>query len=186
MSNAGRINVDNAISRAMTNAGGNRRHPSGIDHQRAPLGVDYQRTVIALQTRNKELMAAITRINQGGGSKNKTRATKKKMPPTDRSNIMIANNKIDMDIWHNCPIRPPAWFRYSTHDRSFSKLITDCGLALPPGVDAKEYWETTLVPAVNDKFSYTKSNLIQALTKQYKGKNGAVVLFMHNSLYLSV
>ncbi len=54
-----------------------------------------------------------------------------------------------------------------------------CGLTVPEGMDEQEYWETIMVSAVNDKYAYTKSNLIQALARQYKGEGCCGVIYYY-------
>ncbi len=105
-----------------------------------------------------------------GVAKNKTHAYKKNLPPIDKNNVAMANNKIDTSMYSYHPLWPILWYRWSEHKRSFDQKITGCGIALPPGVEVQEYWETRMVSTVNDKYSYTKANLIQALAKQYRGK----------------
>ena len=48
-------------------------------------------------------------------------------------------------------------------------MILSCDIALPEGTSAEDYWETVLKGAVNNKYSFNKSNLIEALKKQYEG-----------------
>ena len=47
--------------------------------------------------------------------------------------------------------------------------ILNCDIALPEGSSAEDYWEAVLKGAVNNKYSFNKSNLIEALKKQYEG-----------------
>ncbi len=96
----------------------------------------------------------------GGEAKNKTCAYKKNLPLTEKNNFTMANNKIDMSMYSDHPLWPILWYRWSKHKRSFAQQIRGCEIALPPGVGAQEYWEMTMVCTVNDKYSYTKSNLI--------------------------
>ena len=49
------------------------------------------------------------------------------------------------------------------------QIILNCNIALPEGSSAEDYWETVSKGAVNNKYSFNKSNLIKALKKQYKG-----------------
>ncbi len=96
--------------------------------------------------------------------------TTKNLPLTNKNNIAMANNKIDIDIYSNHCLRPIVWYLWSKHEKRFTQKITGCGISLPPGVGAQEYWETTMVHTVNNKYTYTNSNLIQALMKQHNGK----------------
>ena len=47
----------------------------------------------------KDLMKALLGIDNGGASKNKTRAKAKEMPPIDKINYSIVYTKIDEDVW---------------------------------------------------------------------------------------
>ena len=49
------------------------------------------------------------------------------------------------------------------------QIILNCDIALPEGSSAEDYRETVLKGAVNNKYSFNKSNLIKALKKQYEG-----------------
>ena len=49
------------------------------------------------------------------------------------------------------------------------QIILNCDIALPEGLLAEDYWETVLKGAVNNKYSFNKPNLIEALKKQYEG-----------------
>ncbi len=72
-----------------------------------------------------------------GGAKNKTRAYKKNLPPTDKNNVAMANNKIDTSLYSYHPLRPILWYRWSEHERSFAQKIMGYGIALPRGVAAQ-------------------------------------------------
>ena len=91
------------------------------------------------------------------------------MPPIDKINYRAVYAKIDEDVWSKQPIRPPMWQQYSVHERTMSQIILNCDNALPEGSSAEDYWETVLKGAVNNKYSFNKSNLIEALKKQYEG-----------------
>ena len=122
-----------------------------------------------LEARMKELMKSLTGVDNGGSSKNRTRAKAKEMPAVDKINYGAVYTKIDEDVWSKHPIRPPAWQHYSVHERSMCQIILNCDIALPEGSSAEDYWETVLKGAVNNKYSFNKSNLIEALKKQYEG-----------------
>ena len=49
------------------------------------------------------------------------------------------------------------------------QIILNCDIALLEGSSAEDYWEAVLKGAVNNKYSFNKSNLIEALKKQYEG-----------------
>ena len=66
----------------------------------------------------KDLMKALTGVDNGGASKNKTRAKAKEMPAIDKINYSAVYAKIDEDVWSKHPIRPPTWQHYSVHERS--------------------------------------------------------------------
>ena len=117
----------------------------------------------------KELMKALSGVDNGGASKNKTRAKAKDMPPINKINYSAIYAKIDEDVWSKQPIRPPAWQQYSVHERSMCQMIFSCDIALPEGTSAEDYWEAVLKGTVNNKNSFNKSNLIEALKKQYEG-----------------
>ena len=92
----------------------------------------------------------------------------KDMPSTDKTNYSTVYAKINEIVRSKQPIHPPAWHHYSVHERSMCQIILNCGIALPEGTSAEDYWETGLKGAVNNKYSF-KSNLIEALKKQYEG-----------------
>ena len=117
----------------------------------------------------KELMKALTGVDNGGASKNRTRAKAKEMPAIDKINYSAVYAKIDEDVWSKHPIRPPAWQLSSVHERSRCQIILNCDIALPEGSSAEDYWEAVLKGAVNNKYSFNKFNLIAALKKQYEG-----------------
>ena len=56
------------------------------------------------------------------------------------------------------------------------QIILNCDIALPEGSSAEDYWEAVLKDAVNNKYSFNKSNLIEALKKQYEGNRPTVEL----------
>ena len=161
-------NTEESVARALAAVEEERGHPSTTQDVFGNL--DLRNAYNNLLSRNQELTHALTRVKQGGESKNTARTIKKRLIPSDRFNVSIANTKIDTDIWSYNPIRPRAWYHWSVNPRSFANKIMECGLRVPAGVESKDYWETILVRAVNDKYTYTKSNLIQALLMQYKGK----------------
>ena len=99
----------------------------------------------------KDLMKALTGVDNEGASKNKTRAKAKEMPPIDKINYSAVYAKIDEDVWSKQPIRPPAWQQYSVHKRSMCQVILNCNIAPPEGSSAKDYWETVLKGAVNQQ-----------------------------------
>ena len=119
--------------------------------------------------RTEDLMKALTGVDNGGTSKNKMRAKAKEMPAIDKINYSAVYAKIDEGVWSMQPICPPAWQLYSVHERSMFQIILNCDIALPEGSSAEDYWETVLKGAVNNKCSFNKSNLIEALKKQYEG-----------------
>ena len=91
------------------------------------------------------------------------------MPAIDKINYSTVFAKIDNDVWSKQPIRLPAWQQYSVHGQSMCQIILNCEIALPEGSSAEDYWETVLKGAVNNKYSFNKSDLIEALKKQYEG-----------------
>ena len=115
-----------------------------------------------LEARMKELMKALTGVDNGGSSKNRTRAKAKEMPAVDKINYSAVYAKIAEDVWSTHPIRPPAWQPNSVHGRSKCQIILNCDIALPEGLSAEDYWEAVLKGAVNNKYSFNKSNLIEA------------------------
>ena len=52
----------------------------------------------------KELMKALTGVDNGGASKNKARAKAKEMPPIDKINYSAVYAKIDKDIIRGAPM----------------------------------------------------------------------------------
>ena len=91
------------------------------------------------------------------------------MPKTNQTNYITVYAKIIQDIWSKQPIWPPAWQFCSNHERSMCQMILNCGIALPEGTSAEDFWEMVLKGAINNKYSFNKSNLIKALKKQYEG-----------------
>ena len=94
--------------------------------------------------------------------------SKRDAPATNKINCSTVYAKINEDIWSKKPIQPHAWQHYSLHERSMFQMILNCGIALPEGTLAEDYWEMVLKGAVKNKYSFNKSNLIEALKKQYK------------------
>jgi hypothetical protein len=167
MSPSRRFDVnDNFIARAVSGEGADQRQ----HHVSSDGALEMERRKNArLEARMKELMKALTGVDNGGASKNRTRAKAKEMPAIDKINYSAVYAKIDEDVWSKHPIRPPAWQLYSVHERSMCQIILNCDIALPEGSSAEDYWEAVLKGAVNNKYSFNKSNLIEALKKQYEG-----------------
>jgi len=99
-----------------------------------------------------------------GNSKNKTRAKKKDLPTTDQINVAKSFAVTETRIMPTNPVRPINWMKWSTNERSFCYIAMKTVWVLP-GRDAKTYWESVLVRKLNNKFVYTKSNLIDNLRK---------------------
>ena len=155
------------ILRAVSGGGGERRQ-----HVSSDVALENERRKNAkLEERCKDLMKALTGVSSGGASKNKTRAKAKEMPPIDRINHNAVYAKIDEEVWSKQPIRPPSWQLYSDHERSMCQIILRGDIVLPEGSSAEDYWDTVLKGAVNNKYSFNKSNVIEALKKQYEGRH---------------
>ena len=167
MSPSKRFNVnDSLIVRAVSGEGGKRRQ-----HVSSDVALEMEKRKNArLEARMKDLMKALTGVDNGGTSKNKTRAKAKEMPAINKINYSAVYAKIDENVWSKHPIRPPAWQLYdSVHERSMCQIILNCDIALPEGSSAEDYWETVLKGAVNNKYSFNKANLIEVLKRQYEG-----------------
>ena len=152
MSPSRRFDVnDNFIARAVSGEGADQRQ----HHVSSDGALEMERRKNArLEARMKELMKALTGVDNGGASKNRTRAKAKEMPAIDKINYSAVYAKIDEDVWSRHPIRPPAWQLYSVHERSMCQIILNCDIALPEGSSAEDYWETVLKGTVNNKYSF--------------------------------
>ena len=76
-----------------------------------------------------------------GFQMNRTRAKAKEMPAINKINYSAVYAKIDEGVWSKHLIHPPAWQLYSVHKRSMCQIILNCGIALPEGSSAEDYWE---------------------------------------------
>ena len=58
--------------------------------------------------------------------------------------------------------------KWSTNKSSFWYIIMNAVRVLP-GKDPKMYWESVLVNELNNKFVYTKSNIVEYFKKRFFG-----------------
>ena len=127
------------------------------------------RNIAMLEARCSDLSNALFSKTKDG-SKNKTRGSKKDLPMTDQMNVTQSFAVTENKIMPTNPVRPLSWMKWSTNERSFCKIAMT-GVKLPPGMDAKMYWETVLVRKLNNKFVFTKSNLIDHFRKRFIGND---------------
>ncbi len=73
--------------------------------------LELQQAYNKMNMRNGKLTEAVGGVVCGGGAKNKRRAYKKNLPPTDENNVAMANNKIDTSIYSDHPLRPILCYR---------------------------------------------------------------------------
>jgi hypothetical protein len=125
------------------------------------------RNLAMLEARCSDLSDALFNRTKGN-SKNKTRASKKDLPTTDQINVAKSFAVTETRIMPTNPVRPINWMKWSTNERSFCYIAMKT-VRVPPGTDAKTYWESVLVRELNNKFVYTKSNLIDYLRKRFVG-----------------
>ncbi len=59
----------------------------------------------------------------GGGAKNKTHTSKKNLPPTNKNNITMANNKIDMSMYSDHPLWLIRWYCWSEKEQNLAQKI---------------------------------------------------------------
>lgn len=119
------------------------------------------------QARIKELQAAA--VGGRAASKNKTRRCLKHLPTADRLNVSIVYNFIDDKLWSLHHIRTPKWPRYSTNKKTMCQRILRCGIIIPAGTTEEEYWNTMMVMSVNNKYTFSKSNVFEKLKTQHRG-----------------
>ncbi len=119
------------------------------------------------RARIKELQQAV--MGKKSFSKSKTRRCLKNLPETDRNNVVTAYNWIDVKMWSKNHIRGPKWSRYSEHPKSTCQAILGCGITIPAGTTKSDYWTTMMVLAVNNKYTFAKSNVFEKTKLQHKG-----------------
>ena len=125
------------------------------------------RNLAMLEARCSDLSDALFKRTKGN-SKNKTRASKKDLPTTDQINVAKSFAVTETRIMPTNPVRPINWMKWSTNERSFC-FTAMTTVRVPPGTDAKTYWESVLVRELNNKFVYTKSNLTEHFRKRFFG-----------------
>jgi len=125
------------------------------------------RNLAMLEARCKDLSDALF-ISRKGNSKNKTRANKKILPMTDQINVNNAFKVTETKITPTNPVRPLKWMKWSTHKSSFCYIVMNA-VRVPPGTEPKLYWESVLVNELNNKFVYTKSNIVEHFRKRFIG-----------------
>ena len=127
------------------------------------------RTIAMLEARIDDLNATLFSKSKDG-SKNKTRGSKKDLPMTDQMNVSQCFAVTETKIMPTNPVRPVNWMKWSTNERSFCKIAMT-GVKVPPGTDAKTYWETVLVRELNNKYVFTKANLVDHFRKRFIGND---------------
>ena len=120
-----------------------------------------------LEARCQDLSDALLNSRKGN-SKNKTRATKKILPVADQINVSNSFKVTETKITPTNPLRPLKWMKWSTNKSSFCYVVMNA-VRVPPGTDPKMYWETVLVNELNNKFVYTKSNIVKHIKKRFFG-----------------
>jgi len=125
------------------------------------------RNLAMLEARCSDLSDALFKKTKGN-SKNRTRGSKKDLPTTDQINVAQSFAVTETRIMPTNPVRPLNWMKWSTNERSFC-FIAMRTVRVPPGTDAKTYWESVLVRELNNKFVYTKSNLTEHFRKRFFG-----------------
>ena len=124
--------------------------------------------LLRAQRRIRELMQAA--MGRKSLSKNKTRRCLKNLPHTDRTNVITVYSFIDDKLWSQHHIRRPKWPGYSTKPKTMCQRILRCGINIPAGTTEEDYWTTMLVTAVNNKYTFGKSNVFEKTKVQHKGK----------------
>ena len=127
------------------------------------------RNIAMLEARVSDLQDALFSKSKDG-SKNKTRGSKKDLPMTDQMNVSQCFAVTETRIMPTNPVRPLSWMKWSTNERSFCKIAMT-GVKVPPGTDAKTYWETVLVRELNNKYVFTKANLVDHFRKRFIGND---------------
>ena len=125
------------------------------------------RNLAMLEARCQDLSDALLNSRKGD-SKNKTRATKKILPVTDQINVSNSFKVTETKITPTNPLRPLKWMKWSTNKSSFCYVVMNSVRVLP-GTDPKMYWEPVLVNELNNKFVYTKSNIVEHFKKRFFG-----------------
>ena len=128
------------------------------------------------RARIKELTQAM--MGKKSFSKSKTRRCLKNLPETDRNNVVTAYNWIDDKMWSKNHIRGPKWSKYTLNPKSTCQAILRCGISIPAGTTESDYWTTMMVLAVNNKYTFAKSNVFEKTKLQHKGN----VFFLNYSV----
>ena len=103
-------------------------------------------------------------------SKNKTRRCLKNLPSADRCNVHTVYCYIDDKLWSQHHIRLTKWPRYSGKNKTMCQRILRCGIKIPAGTSEIEHWQSVLVMAVNNKYTFNKSNVFEKTKVQHRGK----------------
>ena len=125
----------------------------------------------------------LTRAAAGRRSetKNKTRRCLKNLPPADRMNINTVYGYIDDKLWSQHHIRLTKWARYNTKNKTMCQRILRCGVQIPAGTTKTDYWNSMLVMAVNNKYTFNKSNVFEKTKVQHRGNvQSACVIEQYN------
>ena len=123
--------------------------------------------LLRARARIKELQQAV--MGKKSFSKSKTRRCLKNLPETDRNNVVTAYNWIDDKLWSKNHIRGPKWAKYTLNQKSTCQRILRCGITIPAGTTESDYWTTMMVLAVNNKYTFAKSDVFKKTKVQHKG-----------------
>ncbi len=140
--------------------------------------------LLRAQRRIRDLIQAA--MGRKSLSKSKTRRCLKNLPHTDRTNVITVYSFFNDKLWSQHHICRPKWPRYSTNPKTMCQRILRCGINIPAGTTEEDYWTTMLVTAVNNKYTFGKSNVFQKTKVQHKGKIQSATLLVRCIVLISV
>ena len=128
--------------------------------------------------------ARIRELTQAAGgkrseSKNKTRRCIKNLPPADRYNMHQVYSYIDEKLWSHHHIRHSKWPNYNTKNKTMCQRILRCGVQIPAGTTQTDYWQSLIVMAVNNKYTFNKSNVFEKAKVQHRGNVRSACVILH-------
>ena len=102
--------------------------------------------------------------------KNGVRKLKSKvLTSSDRLNGYHIGEYLRKVLWPDVKMMPTKWEKWSEHPKSICQRILS-SIGVPRQVTKEEYWLGVGATMANDKLCAIRSNLKQAMFKQFKGK----------------